>query len=450
MQLYVGFPASTGEPPNQLKGFAKVALEPGKRKRVKMGLDASSFATRSTADGAWVVYRVGITGGSLLALTAPPGQDGPRSSRFRGIAPRDREEDDATVRVGAIAEGPIERVLLAFDAAPRPLAETILPLVLARAIMAATRHGLFDALARGAATAGTVARRCALDPTATLALLEALEAAGYVARGRKGRWNNSSVAARWLAPHRGRSVRDYVVFCYHEWDILEHLDEFLRTGRPLAIHKPARVPTGFWEGYVRGMRALASLAAGEIARRIPLRRDARHLLDVGGAHGEYAKALCGRYPRLVGEVLDLTPAVRVGRRLARSSGAGRRLRFRAGDALRVRLPKGRYDGCLVVNLLHHLAERDGRRLVARLAAALAPGGIIAIVDAFRAPNGRAMSQMEGLLSLHFRLTSAAPLPLEADVTGWLRDAELVPRASLKLRRAPGATLLLAERALRAG
>jgi beta-glucosidase len=56
VQLYVGFPASTGEPPKQLKGFAKVSLERGRRKRVEMVLGASSFATWSTADGRWVVY----------------------------------------------------------------------------------------------------------------------------------------------------------------------------------------------------------------------------------------------------------------------------------------------------------------------------------------------------------------------------------------------------------
>lgn len=55
VQLYVGFPVVTGEPPNQLKGFAKVALKPGRRKRVTMVLDASSFSTWSTTDGTFVV-----------------------------------------------------------------------------------------------------------------------------------------------------------------------------------------------------------------------------------------------------------------------------------------------------------------------------------------------------------------------------------------------------------
>jgi DNA-binding transcriptional ArsR family regulator len=349
------------------------------------------------------------------------------------------------VKVGSIAEGPIERLLLAFDAVPRPLVETILPLVLARALMAATRRGVFDALARRSATTNALAQRCGMDRAAAVPLLEALEASGYVTQDRRGRWKNASAAARWLAPRGSGSLRDYLLFCYHEWAVLEHLDDFLRTGRALAIHKRARPANGFWAAYVRGMRALASLAADEIARRIPLGPDARQLLDVGGAHGEYARAVCRRYPRLGAEVLDLAPAVRVGRRLARGNGTSDRLRFRAGDALRVRLPKNRYDVCLVVNLLHHLAARDGRRLVTRLAAAVAPGGMIAIVDAFRPPNGQAMSQMQGLLNLHFRLTSAAPLPLEVDVAGWLREGGLVPRASIKLRRAPGANLLLAKR-----
>jgi beta-glucosidase len=55
VQLYVRFPDAAGEPPNQLTGFAKVALKPGKRKRVKMVLDTSSFSTWSTGEKRWSV-----------------------------------------------------------------------------------------------------------------------------------------------------------------------------------------------------------------------------------------------------------------------------------------------------------------------------------------------------------------------------------------------------------
>ena len=55
VQLYVGFPASTGEPPNQLKGFGKVFLKPRRTRRIKMVLDPSSFASWSATANAWVV-----------------------------------------------------------------------------------------------------------------------------------------------------------------------------------------------------------------------------------------------------------------------------------------------------------------------------------------------------------------------------------------------------------
>src|SRR5262249_36320360 len=72
VQLYVGFPESTGEPPNQLKGFAKVFLKPGQRQRVRMTLRQPSFAAWN--DGPTVVpgtyaLRLG-TSSQALPLTA--------------------------------------------------------------------------------------------------------------------------------------------------------------------------------------------------------------------------------------------------------------------------------------------------------------------------------------------------------------------------------------------
>jgi beta-glucosidase len=42
-QVYVGQPATAGEPPKNLRGFAKVALNPGQTQRVTVTLDARSF-----------------------------------------------------------------------------------------------------------------------------------------------------------------------------------------------------------------------------------------------------------------------------------------------------------------------------------------------------------------------------------------------------------------------
>ncbi len=51
-QLYVGDPASTGEPAEQLKGFQRVTLRPGQTRRVSFTLDRSAFAWWN---GQWTV-----------------------------------------------------------------------------------------------------------------------------------------------------------------------------------------------------------------------------------------------------------------------------------------------------------------------------------------------------------------------------------------------------------
>jgi beta-glucosidase len=57
VQLYVGFPASADEPPNQLKAFDKVAVKAGRSRYVRLTLDRSSFSTWSESAAGWQVPR---------------------------------------------------------------------------------------------------------------------------------------------------------------------------------------------------------------------------------------------------------------------------------------------------------------------------------------------------------------------------------------------------------
>ena len=55
VQLYLGFPMAAGEPPNQLKGFRRVPLQAGERRRVRLPIDAASFAIWDTDTAHWRV-----------------------------------------------------------------------------------------------------------------------------------------------------------------------------------------------------------------------------------------------------------------------------------------------------------------------------------------------------------------------------------------------------------
>jgi beta-glucosidase len=54
VQAYVGDPTSSGEPPEQLKGFTKVSLAPGQTATVTITLGPLSFSTWDTTQQAWV------------------------------------------------------------------------------------------------------------------------------------------------------------------------------------------------------------------------------------------------------------------------------------------------------------------------------------------------------------------------------------------------------------
>ena len=55
VQLYLSFPAAAGEPPQQLKGFQKVYLQPGEKAQVTLKLSPRDFSIWSVAAHSWQV-----------------------------------------------------------------------------------------------------------------------------------------------------------------------------------------------------------------------------------------------------------------------------------------------------------------------------------------------------------------------------------------------------------
>ena len=53
-QLYVGHPASDGEPPHQLKGFRRITLNPGQAGTVTFTVTAHDLAHWDTGSGNWI------------------------------------------------------------------------------------------------------------------------------------------------------------------------------------------------------------------------------------------------------------------------------------------------------------------------------------------------------------------------------------------------------------
>jgi hypothetical protein len=57
VQLYLAAPAAAQQPPKQLKGFAKVHLDPGATMKVSLELDRDELAAFDEASGTWIVHQ---------------------------------------------------------------------------------------------------------------------------------------------------------------------------------------------------------------------------------------------------------------------------------------------------------------------------------------------------------------------------------------------------------
>jgi SAM-dependent methyltransferase len=347
------------------------------------------------------------------------------------------------VRFGVIAENPVERLIVRLNIAPRPMIETQMAFTLARLIMVATKVGAFDALSGGPATPEQVAERCGTSAAGTQKLLFALAGAGYLS-AEDGGYALTPVARKWLVGDSPNSIADKMLFQFLEWDWMERAEEYVRTGEPLDLHS-AELSAEDWDLYQRGMRALANAFSDEAVKRMPVPKDARRMLDIGGSHGYYSVALCRRHEGLRSEVLDLPAAVEQAAPLLAAEGMGDRVVHRAGDALTTDLDSGAYDLVLVAQLVHHFTAEQNGRLAARVADALRPGGVFAVLDEFRPRTPKDAGQVGALLEFYFAMTSESGTWAVEEIADWQRGAGLEPRKPIRFRSLPGVGIQAAEK-----
>lgn len=350
------------------------------------------------------------------------------------------------MKIAAVPETLLERLVNLLGLAPTPIVETFHSVILARAVMVATKIGVFEVLAGGALSAPEVAGALAVDERAGEKLLNVLVASRYL-RMRGGRYALTPLARRWLLRSSPSSVHANMLLRFMEWQAVEALEDFVRTGRPLDVH--AIIRHDQWEVYQRGMRALARISADEVVRRVPLPAGARAMLDVGGGHGHYAVAFCCRHPRLRATILDLPAAAEAVEAILAEYAMGDRVEYLPGDAVMADLGEAAWDLIFMSHLAHHLDDATNAALARRAARALRPGGVLAILEVLRPVSPTGAGQTGALLDLYFALTSNSGTWSEEEIRRWQVQAGLRPGKRIALRSAPGLSVKTATKPLAA-
>lgn len=111
-----------------------------------------------------------------------------------------------------------------------------------------------------------------------------------------------------------------------------------------------------------------------LLRHLPRERSAA--LEVGCGTGAFARSLARHFERVV--AIDLSPGMV--RRARDRSAAVENVDFRQADVRAFELPPAAYDCIATIATLHHLPMEE---TLARLSAALRPGGVLLVLDLYR-------------------------------------------------------------------
>lgn len=161
----------------------------------------------------------------------------------------------------------------------------------------------------------------------------------------------------------------------------------LRTGKPAnwgsydaQAWAQAMEREDFAQSFTAAMDCRGLLLGPALARKVDLAAQ-RALLDVAGGSGIYACALALRHAHLRAAVLEKPPVDRIARECIAKQGCTERVEVIAGDMFAGAWPAG-FDTHLLSNVLHDWDEPVVRELLAKSHAALAPGGLLIVHDAF--------------------------------------------------------------------
>jgi SAM-dependent methyltransferase len=333
------------------------------------------------------------------------------------------------VRYGTIPKGVKERLAALLGAVPYPMLDVLVAPVQARALIAASRTSVFKALGEQARSSADLARALVLDESCLDLVLRLLASMGYVKR-RDSVWSLTRLGLKHFGPHASNPFGDFAAFGAPQWDWITRLDDVLRTGRGVEIHRTLQGDD--WNLYQRAMAEGARDFAAFVAKEVPVSSGARLCLDVAGSHGLVGAALCRKHPGMKSVVLEREEAIPEASKLAGGFGITDVVSFRACDLLKDDYGEGA-DVVILANILHHFSRTVNLEILGRAKRALRPGGSIGIFD-IEAPRPDAPPEAGGdAAALFFRITSNSACFSGDDYVGWLREAGFAnPRVARSL------------------
>jgi precorrin-6B methylase 2 len=265
---------------------------------------------------------------------------------------------------------------------PERVFETLQAYQRTAALKAAIDLDLFTPIAEGADTAAAIAQRCGAKERGIRILCDHLTIGGLLTKS-GDRYQLAPDAAVFLSKKSPAYLGGIVGFLGTP-ELTRNFDALASTIRTGSVPERGNTVTGeeqqLWVEFARAMTPMMMPAAQAIAEVLKIASAGPvKVLDIAAGHGIFGITLAQRNPQAQIVAVDWPGVLAVATENAKKLGVDKNLTLLPGDAFKVDYGAG-YDVALVTNFLHHFDVGTCTGLMKKIAAALKPGGRVAILE----------------------------------------------------------------------
>ena len=252
------------------------------------------------------------------------------------------------------------------------------PLILEAAI----RNKVFDTLDAGPKSVDEVAVATGASPRGLRAIMNALVGLEFLKVNGDGRYELTPESSTFLVTTKPTFFGGMVAHTSRQlipnW---LHLTDVVATGKPATAVNSEEDGSAFFQELVSNIFPMSYGPAQALAKHLALGESgpAVRVLDLGAGSGVWGIAVAQSSPRVTVTAVDWPGVLPIAQKTAAKFGLADRYNVVAGDLATADFGKD-YDVITIGHILHSEGVERSKALLAKVFAALAPGGTIAIAE----------------------------------------------------------------------
>ncbi len=247
---------------------------------------------------------------------------------------------------------------------------------------AALQHRVFDVLNESAKTVEQVSEATGASVRGLRAIMNTLVSLSLLAKDEGQRYSLTPESSTFLVSTKpsflGGLLHHTIREILQQWI---NLPDIVQTGKPALAVNQETTGAAYFEAFVPALFPVAYPSAQVLAKVLNLAHTQQPIavLDLAAGSGVWGIALAQASPQVRVTAIDWAEVIPVTQRMAAQHGVADRVQCLAGDLSDVDFGRG-YQVATLGQILHSEGEARSRQLLAKVFAALAPGGTIAIAE----------------------------------------------------------------------